>query len=116
MRNFVEQPSTKERSGSLCRNGNRGLVFRHVDALPFSALDAFPNLCSGFAFVRLFVGVEIFAFANPAHCGVFACITIEQAAVALAAVAVAIAGLLIEYLFDACGNAVSILGNWIGEE
>src|SRR5580704_4918912 len=96
MRNFVEHPSRKEWSGSLRRDGNRGLVLRHVHALPVSALDAFPNLCSGFAFVRLLVGVEIFAFANPACRRVLAHKTIEQAAVALAAVAVAIAWLLIK--------------------
>src|SRR5580704_16080678 len=101
MRNFVEHPSTKEWSESLCRDGNRGLVFRHVYALPVSALDAFANLCCGFAFVRLLVGVEIFAFANPAYRRMLAHIAIEQAAVALAAVAVAIAGPLLKDFFDA---------------
>ena len=81
---------------SLRRSRTRGKVLRHVHALPVSALDAFTNLCSGPAFPRLLVGVEVFAFADPAYRRVLAHIAIEQAAVALAAVAVAIAWLLIK--------------------
>src|SRR5579872_2112785 len=79
--------------------------------------NAFTNLCARFAFVRLLVGVEILAFANPAYRSMLAHITVKQAAVALAPVAVAIAWLLIESFLDAGCNAVSILSNRVpGEE
>src|SRR6202042_3647932 len=47
---------------------------------------------------------------------VLTCITIEQAAVALAAVAMAITRLLIKNFLDARGHAVGVLGNRLGEE
>src|SRR4029077_20939143 len=101
---------------SFRRRGHHGCVFRHVDALPLAPLDSFANLCGGLAIARLLVCVEIFALANSAGGGVLAHITIEQAAMALAAVAVAIAWLLIKNFLDACRNAVSVLSNWVGEE
>lgn len=114
--NVERSQITKWQKELLRRRGQRRLILRYVDALPVASLNAIANLRGGFAFVRLFVGVKIFAFANPADCGVFARVTIEQAAVALAAIAVAIAWLLIKDFLDAGGDAVSILGNWVGEE
>ena len=63
-------------------------------------------MCSSdLTFAGLFVGIEILAFANPASRGVFADITVEQAAMALTAVAVAVAGFLIKNFLDVGGGA-----------
>jgi hypothetical protein len=111
--------NTKQLKGereSLCRGRQRRLVLRHIDALPGAVLDAFANLCARFAFARLLVRIKILSLANPTCRGVFAHITIEQAAMALAAVAVAIARLLIKNFLDARRQSVGILRNRLGEE
>jgi hypothetical protein len=64
----------------------------------------------------LLIRVEIFALANPAYRGVLAHITIEQAAMALAAVTVAIARLLIKNSLNARRDAVGVLCDWLSEE
>jgi hypothetical protein len=71
------------------------LVFGEVYFLPVAAHDAFADLRGSFALAGLFVGVEGFALADVATCAMTACKTIEQAAVTLAAIAMAVAGLLI---------------------
>src|SRR5258708_37206396 len=77
---------------SLC--GQRLPVFGGVYRLPFALDDACPNLRGGFSLQRLFVGVEVLIDAGAAFGAMFAGKAIEQAAVALGAVAMKIAGLL----------------------
>jgi hypothetical protein len=95
--------------GSFGGGRERRLIFGDVHGLPFTARDAFADLRRSFAFARLFVGVQIFANANLATGAVFADETIEQTGMALAAVAMAIAGLLIQNFFDARGDGVGVL-------
>ena len=74
------------------------LVLGEVHRLPVAFDDACTNLRSGLAFSGLLVAVEILIDADVASRAVFAGEAIEQAAVSLAAVAMAIAGLLVEDL------------------
>ena len=83
-------------------------VLGHIDVAPFALFDAFTNLRRGLAFASLFVGVEIFTHADVAARAVFADETIEQAAMALALVTMAIAGLLVEDFFYPGRNRISI--------
>ncbi|SRR6266571_7314854 len=99
---------------SLC--GQRLPVFGGVYRLPFALDDACPNLRGGFALLRLFVGVEVLIDAGAAFGTVFARKAIEQAAVALGAVAMTIAGLLVERFLDLRRERVSILNHGITEE
>jgi hypothetical protein len=101
--------------GSFGSGGERRLVFGDVHGLPFAASDAFADLRGSFALARLFIGVKIFAHANLAAGAMFADETIEQAAVTLAAVAMAIAGLLIQNFFDGGGHGVGILHHGIAK-
>jgi len=84
------------------------LVLGEVHRLPVASDDACPNLRGGLAFLRLLVAVEILIDADVASRAVFAGEAIEQAAVSLAAVAMAIAGLLVQRLLDLRGDGVRI--------
>jgi hypothetical protein len=81
-----------------------------------AAFDAFADLRGGPALAGLFVGVESFLDASAAAGAVLAGETIEQAAMTLAAVAVAVAGLLVEIFLDARGQGIGVLDDGIGEE
>lgn len=95
---------------------NRFLVFGKVDGLPVAALDAFADLRGGLALAGLFVGVESFLDASAAAGAVFVGEAIEQATMTLAAVTVAVAGLLVEIFFDARGQGIGVPDDGIGEE
>src|SRR5258708_34540013 len=73
------------------------LILRHIYLLPFPAFNACPDLRRALALVRLLIRVDRFSHAYAAAGAMLAGEAIEQARVALAAVAVAIAGLLVEY-------------------
>src|SRR6266849_9042386 len=92
---------------SLC--GQRFLVFGEVHGLPLTVGNPGANLRGGLSPAQLLVSVEVFADADVASRAVFAGEAIEQAAVPLAAVAVAVTRLLIESLFDSRCNGVGIL-------
>ena len=97
-------------------HGKKLLVFGKVDGLPVAAFDGFADLCRGLALTGLFVGVESFADASSATGAVLAGETIEQAAVTLAAVTEAIAGLLVESFLGARGRGVGVFDHGIGED
>src|SRR5271165_798340 len=88
-----------------------GLIFGDIDLLPIAAHDTFANLCGGLALAGLFVGVEGFALADVTARAVMAHEAIQQAAVTLTTVAMAVAGLLIEDLFNAAGDGVGVEDN-----
>src|SRR5712671_1589872 len=92
------------------------LVFRHVHLLPLAVLDPRADLRGGFALARLLVGIKTFADTNIAARRMFAGKAIEQAAVSLAAVAMAIARLLIQDFLDAHGNGIRVLHHDAGEQ
>src|SRR6266446_7184095 len=100
--------------GSLC--GQRFLVFGEVHGLPLTLDNPSANLRGGPSFAQLLVSVEVFADADVASRAVFAGEAIKQAAVSLAAVAVAVTRLLVESFFDSRRNRVSILHEGIAEE
>src|SRR6266436_517599 len=100
--------------GSLC--GQRFLVFGEVHGLPLTLDNPSANLRGGPSFAQLLVSVEVFADADVASRAVFAGEAIKQAAVSLAAVAVAVTRLLVESFFDSRRNGVGILHNEAGEE
>ncbi len=106
---------TKRQAVKLFRR-NRFLVFGKVDGLPVASLDAFADLRGGLALTGLFVGVESFLDTSAAAGAVLAGEAIKQAAMTLAAVTVAIAGLLIESFLDACGGGVGVPDDGISEE
>jgi len=85
------------------------LILGHVDGLPLAFDDAIANLRAGLALGGLFVGVKIFAHADIAAGGMAADEAVQQAAVALALIAMAIAGFLVQRLLDARGDGVSVL-------
>ena len=93
----------------------RLLVFAHINGLPISAFDAFANLRCGLAFLGLLVAVKRFTYANVAARAVLAHKAIEQAAVPLAAVAVAVAGLLVKNFFTECRHSVSVLHDGVAK-
>src|SRR5204863_4489690 len=113
-RSFFGPEPWRSSCGSLGRQ--RLLVFGKVHRLPGAFDDAGPNLRAGLAFAGLFIAVEIFVDANIASRAMFAGEAIEQAGVTLAAVAMAIAGLLIERLLDLGGDGVGILNHEIREK
>src|SRR5260370_19326489 len=76
---------------------------------PLAVLDARPDLRRGLAFSRLLVRVKTLPDAHIAAGRVFAGKAIEQAAVSLTAVAMAITWLLIEDFFYARRHGVSVL-------
>src|SRR5580704_153619 len=104
----------------LCRSCKRRQVvlriFRGVYFLPFAVDDTIADLRGRLALAGLFVGVEILLLADVASGAVPADKTVEQATVALAAIAVAIAGLLVEDFFRAAGNDVGVEGLNVGED
>jgi hypothetical protein len=102
------------RALSFCRQ--QLLVLCYVYRLPVPFDDASPNLRCGLALAGLFVAVKILINADIATRAMFAGETIEQAAVSLAAVTMAIAGLLVQCLLDLRGDGVRILYHGIGEE
>src|SRR3984893_7952561 len=71
-------------------------VFRGVHLLPFAMNDALADLRGRLALARLLVRVKGFLLADVTAGAVAADKTIEKAAMSLAAIAVAIAGLLVE--------------------
>src|SRR5437879_9774951 len=113
-RSFFGPEPWRSSSGSLGRQ--RLLVFGKVHRLPGAFDDAGPNLRAGLAFAGLFIAVKIFVDANVASRAVFAGEAIEQAGVTLAAIAMAIAGLLIKRLLDLRGDGVRILNHGLREK
>ena len=98
------------------RNRNRFLVFEKVDRPPVPALNAFADLRRSLALAGLFVSVESFQNAGFTLRAVLVGEAIEQAAVTLAAVTVAIARLLIESFLDARGSGVRVPDDGISEQ
>jgi hypothetical protein len=92
------------------------VVRAELHVFPFAMDDAFANLRSGFAFAGLLVGIKIFRHTDVAVRAVFAGKTIKQAAMSLALVAVAVAGLLIEKFFDVRSDAISVLHDVIRKQ
>lgn len=92
------------------------LVLGEVHGLPLTLDNPRANLRGSLSLAQLLVSVEIFADANIASRAVFAGEAIQQAAVPLAAIAVAVAWLLVKRLLDSSSNGVGILHAWIGEE
>src|SRR5258706_1978852 len=99
---------------SPCRQ--RLLVLSGVHRLPLPLDNARANLRSAFPLVGLLVSVKVFSDAGAAFGAMFAGEAIQQTAMPLAAVAMAIAGLLVQRLLDLCGNRVRILYHGIREE
>src|SRR5258706_15092567 len=85
------------------------LILGHVYLLPFPAFNARPDLRRGLALVRLLIRVDRFSHAHTAAGAMLGGEAIEQARVALAPVAVAIAGLLVEYFLHPRREDVSVL-------
>src|SRR5262249_7639616 len=79
--------------------GGREIVLGHINLSPFSLDDGFANLSRRLAEFGLLIGVDRLHFADGTDRGVTVHVAIEQALVAHFAVAVAIAGLLIEDSF-----------------
>src|SRR5258708_13408854 len=102
--------------GCLLPWGQRLLVLSGVHRLPLSLDNARANLRSAFPLVGLLVSVKVFSDAGAAFGAMFAGEAIQQTAVPLAAVAMAIAGLLVQRLLDLCGDRVRILYHGIREE
>jgi hypothetical protein len=96
--------------------GKRGLILGEVHLLPLASLDSFTDLRTALAFSRLLVRVKALANANFATCGVFAGEAVQQAAVALASIAVAITRLLVEDLLNPRRYSVSVLYDHICEK
>src|SRR4029077_4061205 len=91
-------------------------VFRGIHLLPFAMDDAFADLRGRFALASLLVRIKIFLLADIASGAVAADKAIEQAAMSLAAVAVAIARLLVKNFLRAAGNPVRVEGLNVGED
>src|SRR5258708_13480006 len=85
------------------------LILGHVYLLPFPAFNSRADLRRALALVRLLIRVDRFSHAHTAAGSMLAGKAIEQARVALAAVAVAIAGLLVEYFLHSRRKDVSVL-------
>src|SRR5258708_5090564 len=85
------------------------LILGHVYLLPFPAFNSRADLRRALALVRLLIRVDRFSHAHTAAGSMLAGKAIEQARVALAAVAVAIAGLLVEYFLHSRRDDVSVL-------
>src|ERR1700730_1598094 len=83
------------------------LILGHVYLLPFPAFNARADLRRALALVRLLIRVDRFSHAYTATGTVLAGEAIEQARVALAAVAVAITGLLVEYFLHSRRENIS---------
>src|SRR5437016_10249520 len=113
-RSFFGPEPWRSSCGSLGRQ--RLLVFGKVHRLRGGLDDGGPNVRAGLAFAGLFIAVEIFVDANVASRAVFAGEAIEQAGVPLAAVTMAIAGLLIERLLDLRCDSIRILNHGIREK
>src|SRR6266850_2337032 len=103
-------------AGCVSPWGQRLLVLSGVHRLPLSLDNARANLRSAFPLLGLLVSVKVFSDAGAAFGAMFAGEAIQQAAVPLAAVAMAIAGLLVQRLLDLCGDRVRILYHGIREE
>ena len=96
--------------------GKRLLVFLGIYGFPFALHDSFPNLGGRLAFLNLFVSVEILVDARAAFRAVRAGKAIQQAGVAFAPIAVAIARLLIERFLDLRRDRIRILHDRLVEE
>src|SRR5437899_3461536 len=92
------------------------LILSGVERFPFSFDDGGANLYGGLSLTQLFEGVEVFVNTGAAPRTVFAGKAIEQALVALAAVAMAVAGLLVKRLLDFCGDRVRVLHDRVGKK
>src|SRR5262249_49155140 len=95
----------------LCRScgRNRRLILGNVQLLPFALFDAVANLGSGFSLLALLVGIQRFPDAHAAFSRMLARVAVQQAAVTLAAIAVAIAGLLVQHALHSSSQCVGIL-------
>src|SRR6267378_1726931 len=110
--------SSRQRRAAAYRSlrGQRFLVFGEIHGLPLTLDDRSANLRGGLSLAQLLVSVEVFADADVASGAVLAREAIEQAAVSLAAVAMAVAWLLVEGFLDSRRNRVGILHHRIAEE
>jgi hypothetical protein len=90
-------------------DGRGSLILAEVHGLPLALNDARANLRWSFSFAGLLGGVDIFAYADAATGAVFADEAIKKAFVALAAITVAVAGLLVQNFFDVAGEGIGIL-------
>src|SRR5258705_3414563 len=91
------------------------LVFRGVNVLPFAALNSGPDVRRCFPLARLFIGVQRFSHADIAHRSVRTGEAIQQTAVAVRAIAMAVARLLVQnFLYLRC-RCVSVFYHGIIE-
>lgn len=90
------------------------MVFAEIDGLPLAVEDAVANLPGRFAAPRFFVGIESFLDAGFTARTVTADEAVEQAAMPLAAVAMAVARLLVQNFFHAPGGEVSVRNDFVG--
>ena len=91
-------------------------VFGKIQFLPIAFHDAVADLRGHLSFVRLLVGVKGFRHADVAAGTMTADKAVEQAAMTLALIAVAVARLLIENFLDAPGYGVGIENSDVAEE
>ena len=89
------------RSGQALESGGF-----EVYVLPFAALYACSDLAGGFAFLGLLVGVDGLFHAGGAGCSVGSFKAAVQAVVSEGAIAVAVAGLLMENRWNLSGHFV----------
>src|SRR5438874_5981 len=95
----------------------RGLfVFGRVHRFPLALDNSCPYLRGALPFAGLFEGVEVLVNTGAASSAVLGGKTVQQAFVALAAVTMAVAGLLVEGFFDFCRGRVRILHNGVREK
>src|SRR5437763_1816190 len=85
----------RARSASLFR-GEWRVVFGDVELPPLTVFDAFADLRGGFVFLRLLVGIDAFADAHLAFRGMLSREAIQQTAMALAPITMAVTRLLIQ--------------------
>jgi len=99
---------------SICRGSL--LIFGDIDRFPLALDDPCPNLRGALSFARLLERVEIFVNTRAASGTVLAGEAVQEALVSLAAVAMAVAGLLVQRLFDLCGDGVGVLYDGVGKK
>src|SRR5258708_31068136 len=108
-------PRMNERNATPSRLCGVRLVFCGIDLLPFAVLNSLANLRRSFTLSGLLVRIKRFAHADIAHRSVGAGKTIEQAAVAVRSIAMAVTWLLIQNFLHFSGESIRILNHRIIE-
>src|SRR5205085_2962825 len=92
------------------------LVLAHIYLASFTVLDTSSDLRRGFAVMRLLIGIKRLAHAHITAGTVLAGEAIEQARMANAAVAMAVAGLLVQNWLYPRGQGVSVLNHYLSKK